>query len=255
MFNHTINPTLLSLGPLEIRFYGIVYALGFILLILWLFWARKKGKLPLKKEDIYDLVLYLILGLVIGARLFHVFFWEPVYYITHWWEIGMIWKGGMSFHGGLLGTILAGFIFARKKKLNFWQLADLVVIPAVFALALGRIANFINGELVGTPTNVSWCVNFPGESECRHPVQLYDSLKRFFIFGILAYFLTKKTRPGFIFWVMMTLFGIGRFFLDFLREDPRWFGLSLGQYLSLLMFVIGLGVLLLQYKKDLKKIF
>lgn len=246
-FTNLIDPVLLSLGPLEIRYYGLVYVLGALLTLWYLEHRRKKGSFPLTKEENYDFVFYLLLGLLIGSRLFEVF-WEPSYYLSNPLRFFAFWQGGMSFHGGLVGTTLAGYLFCRKKKINLWQMADIVVIPVVFTLALGRLANFTNSELWGTVANVSWCVYFPlaeaaGEA-CRHPYVLYEALKRFAILGLLL-FLSKekfkdKLKPGTIFLSFVVLENLGRFFLDFLKEDSHYLGLTPGQYLAIIIFFIGL---------------
>ncbi len=254
MYVHNLNPTLLDLGPLEIRYYGLVYLFGFIILYFVLNYYRKKDKLNITKDDIYDLIFYLFLGVLIGSRIFHVF-WELPYYIANPLKIFFIWEGGMAFHGGLVGVAIATYYFSKKKKISFAKLADIITIPAVFVLALGRIANFVNAELYGTLTNVSWCVKFPNVDGCRHPTQLYSALKRFAVLGILLLINKKKNKDGFLFWNMIILFGIGRFFIDFLREDWHFLGLSLGQYFSLIMFIVGIYVLIKYYKEDIKSYF
>ncbi|MBD3259330.1 prolipoprotein diacylglyceryl transferase [Candidatus Woesearchaeota archaeon] len=254
MYTHNINPTLLSLGPIEIRYYGLVYVLGFIVAFFVLDYYRKKGEIKITKDEMYNLIIYIILGVVIGARLFEVFVWNPGYYFQYPAKIIAFWEGGMSFHGGLVGVLVVGWLFCRAKKIKLAVLADLLTIPAVLILALGRIANFINGELWGTLTNVPWCVKFQSAEGCRHPVQLYGAAKRFAIFFFLIFANRKKHKDGFVFWMFIFLFGIGRFLLDFYRENQRLFGLSMGQYLSLAMAVIGIVVLVRYYWNDLKTI-
>lgn len=257
MLPFNFNSILASIGPFEIRYYGLVYVFGFLLVYFLLWHAIKKKKLNLTNEELDTFILYLMLGVIIGSRGFEVLFWEPAYYFTHPLDIFAVWKGGMAFHGGLIGAILATWLFCRrdsvmKKKVTIAIMSDLLVIPAAFALALGRIANFINGELVGTITNISWCFNFPGYEGCRHPSQLYGALKRFIIVGILISInLVKKTyKPGFLFWWFIGLMGIGRFILDFYREDVRYFGLSLGQYLGLGMLLLSVFVFIIWYKDE-----
>jgi len=173
MYVHKLDPTLLSLGPLEIRWYGLVYVLGFFLTIWWLQFLRKKGRLSLDKEEIWDFGFYLMVGVLVGARLFMIF-WNPEIYLFKPWNLLYIWQGGMSFHGGLVGIVVAGWLYCKKKGLNVLKMADLVSAPVMFALALGRMANFINGELVGRPFNGKWCVVFPDYGDqCRHPSTLY----------------------------------------------------------------------------------
>src|SRR3989344_5785490 len=182
MFINNINPTLLHIGFLEIRYYGLVYLLGFIL--LYLFLNKNKDKISMTKDDIYNLIFYIFLGILIGSRALHIL-WELPYYISNPIKIFYFWEGGMAFHGDLIGTAIASYYFCRKKKISIAKLADIIVIPAVIVLALGRIANFINGELYGTITNAPWCVKFSDAEGCRHPAQLYSALKRFIVLGIL----------------------------------------------------------------------
>lgn len=192
-----------------------------------------------------------MIGVILGARLVHVLFWEPAYYLANPLEILAIWRGGLAFHGGLVGVIIGVGYFCKKNNVSIAKVADTLTIPAVFALGLGRIANFINGELWGTVTNVEWCVYFPEAEGCRHPVQIYSALKRWIIGGILLLLARKEHKDGFIFWMFVTLFGIGRFFIDFIREDTLYFGLSMGQIWSLGMVLVGLYVLWTYYKSDL----
>tara|TARA_Y100000310_G_scaffold345545_1_gene466318 strand:- start:4948 stop:5745 length:798 start_codon:yes stop_codon:yes gene_type:complete len=247
-YTHAINPTLLELGPFEIRFYGIVYALGFFLAYWFIKKAKKQGLLDIQEGDIDNFIIYLALGIILGARLVHVFLWNPSYYLQNPLEILMIWKGGLAFHGGILGGMLVAYWFCKKKNLSFGRVADVLSIPAVFALALGRIANFINGELWGTVTNVNWCVNFKGAEGCRHPSQLYAAFGRFVVLGFLLVLNQKKRKDGFIFWSMFGLLGLSRLIVDFFRENARVIGLSLGQWLSLAMVILTFWVYFKYYR-------
>ena len=252
---NTLNPTLLDVGPLEIRWYGLVYVLGFFLAVWWLFQAQKKGKIELSKDDIWDLLFYLMLGVIIGSRLFMIF-WNPEIYLFKPWNLLFIWQGGMSFHGGFVGVIVACWYYCKKKKLDFWKIADIVAVPAIFALALGRIANFINGELVGRVWGGKWCVVFPDYgTECRHPNMIYSAVQRLAVFGGL-WFLSvwKEFKPGFIFWNFVFWEGLGRFVVDFFREDTLYIELSLGQWFSMVMVVVAGWVLWKKYKEDVRRI-
>ena len=256
MFIYNINPVLLNLGPIQIRYYGLVYVIGFLVIYFALKYYSNKGILKLTKQEVESFALYLMLGVLIGARLFVVFGWsfllgDPLYYIRDPLKIIAVWEGGMSLHGGIVGILLVGYFFCKKKKLNIAKVADLLSIPGAFVLALGRIANFINGEIVGTITNLPWCFKFPKFEGCRHPVQLYSAAGRVLLGGYLLLINSKKYKNGFIFWIFITLMGIGRFFCDFVREDPRFLGLSFGQYLSIVMIIAGIVVLIRYYKKDL----
>lgn len=248
MFNFNINPEIIGIGPVSIRYYGVIYALGFIISFLYLDYLRKKNRLELSRDSIYDLIFYLVIGVVLGARIFEVLVWSPGYYFSNPGQIIAIWNGGLSFHGGLIGAALACYLFSKKHKLSFLKLADAIIIPGTLALALGRIGNFLNGELYGTVTDVSWCVNFPDALGCRHPYQIYASLGHLASFLILLMLNKKERKQGFIFWMGILLFGAFRLILDFWREDPRWLGLSLGQYLSIPLILMAGYVLLKHYK-------
>lgn len=252
MFTSTIDPVLMHIGPLEIRYYGIVYALGFLFAVPYLKWASGKGILELSDDDVYDIVFYMMIGTLIGGRLFSTLVWYPSYYLAHPLEIFMIWKGGMAFHGSFIGVIIATWWAAREKSISLARLLDVSCIPFVLFLGLGRLANFANGELYGPVTNAPWCVKFPNVEGCRHPYQLYSALKRFIMVPLLILLYRRPHKDGFVFVMMGLMFGIGRFVLDFWREDPLYFGLSIGQWSSTLVLVIFGYISLRFYKEDLK---
>jgi len=243
MFYHNINPTLLKLGPFEIRYYGIIFALGFILAYFFITYLAKQRKLNLTKDNTLDLLFYLIIGTVLGARIFEVLVYNLKYYLANPFEIIAIWHGGLSFHGGLVGAIIALFMYCKKRKIQFYDLADIIVIPLAFALFLGRIANFINGELVGRITNVSWCVKFKNYEGCRHPSQLYESLKNLIIFSTLWFIKEMKLKKGILFWTFVLMYSTLRFFVEFFRAPDIQlgfiFGLTMGQWLNIVMFAVG----------------
>jgi phosphatidylglycerol---prolipoprotein diacylglyceryl transferase len=251
MFTHNINPVLFTLLGLEVRWYGLIYVLGFILGFLWL----KRSQL-LSSDDLWDLMLYLTLGTIVGARLFLIF-WYPQTYLLNPLNLIKFWQGGMSFHGGFTGIIVAGYLFCKIKKINFWKIADILSVPFILALGLGRIANFINGELVGKVSNAKWCVVFPQfDQECRHPSTIYAAIKRFIVFG-WVYFLSLKNNfsPGFIFWNFVLWDSVGRLIVDFYRFDQLYYYLSLGQWFSVIMIGISLVYLIKNHIKDIKLIF
>jgi len=256
MWIHNLNPTLLNLGPLEIRWYGLVYIIGFFLAVYWMQYLSKKELFSLTKDEIWDFAFYLMLGVIIGSRLFMIF-WNPEIYLYKPLNLLKIWEGGMSFHGGFMGIVAACWIYCKKKKLPFWKVADILSAPIMFALALGRVANFINGELIGRIWNGKWCVVFPDYGDaCRHPSTLYAAGKRFIIFAWLAFLILKgKFRAGFIFWNFVFWEGLGRFIVDFYRQDALSLGLSLGQWFSAIMVVVALWVFNKYYKEDWKKLF
>jgi len=244
MFYNNINPTLLKLGPFEIRYYGIIYVLGFILAFFFINYLAKEKELKLTKDDIWDLLFYIIIGTVVGARLLEILIYNPAYYFTNPLEMLAIWHGGLSFHGGLIGAVIAAYIYCREKKIQFYDLADIAVIPLAFALFLGRIGNFLNGELVGRITNLPWCVKFKNYNGCRHPSQLYESFKNLFIFFSLWFLKNKKLKKGILFWSFILMYSTLRFFIEFVRAPDEQIGfilgLTMGQWLNIIMFIVGI---------------
>jgi len=256
MWVHNLNPVLLDLGPVEIRWYGLVYILGFFLAIAWLRYVSKKGFISLSKDEIWDFVFYLMVGVLVGSRLFMIF-WNPEIYLLKPWNLLKIWEGGMSFHGGFVGIVTAAWLYCKKKKLHFWKMADVMSVPTIFALALGRLANFINGELVGRVWDGKWCVIFPDYgTECRHPNMVYSFFQRLIVSGWL-FLLTfwKEFKPGFIFWNFVFWEGLGRIIVDFYREDTLYLSFSLGQWFSAVMVIVALVAFVKYYKEDWKKVF
>ncbi|MBW2980770.1 prolipoprotein diacylglyceryl transferase [Candidatus Woesearchaeota archaeon] len=249
MFYHNINPTLFRLGPFEIRYYGIIYALGFIITYFFLLYFVREKKLKLKKEDVVDFLFYEIIGIIIGARLFYVFFYNLRFFVGNPLEIFMLWHGGLSFHGGLVGAAIAALIFCRKMRVEFYDLVDACVFPVALALMLGRIGNFLNGELYGRITSVPWCVKFKDAAGCRHPSQIYESFKNLLIFGFLWFskdkkFKGKKLPKGFFFWSFVILYAVLRFIVEFFREPDLQLGfifgaLTMGQVLCVVMFGVS----------------
>lgn len=255
MWTYNLDPVLFDVGPLEIRWYGLVYVAGFLLAAVWLKYMRKRKILDLRNEEIWDLLFYLLLGVLIGARLFMIF-WNSETYLLKPWNLLFIWQGGMSFHGGFVGIVVACWWYCRKKRVDFWKVADIISVPAMLALALGRIANFVNGELVGKVWNGRWCVVFPDYgSECRHPNMIYSFFQRLIVFGWLAVLtIWKEFTPGFIFWNFVFWEGIGRFLMDFFRADTLYFSLSLGQWFSLMMIIVSVYFFMKKHRRDWKMV-
>lgn len=255
MFYHNISPFIFRIyGDFGIRWYGLIYVIGFIGMYFFLrHLSRKKLIKNLSDAALDRFIIYLIVGIIIGARFFHVFVFEPSYYLAHPSDMIKIWQGGLSFHGGLLGGMLAAWLFCRKYKVKFMELADATGIIAGLFLGLGRIANFINGELYGKVTTVSWCVDYsqsqyivnPPEG-CRHPSQIYEVIYSFFIFCVLSFAYAKDKGKklfgtGLFFWSFISLYGILRFFTTFTRDEPGILGTPIAeaQYFSAIMFVVG----------------
>ncbi|MBN1792804.1 prolipoprotein diacylglyceryl transferase [Candidatus Woesearchaeota archaeon] len=246
MFINNINPVLLSLGPLQIRYYGLVYALGFLAAYYLIYKFSKEGKIKNMTSERSDiLTLYMIIGGIAGGRLFHFIFYNLASLIQNPLELFYIWHGGMSFHGGLLGMAFAIWLFCRRYHVSFYKVADLIAIPSAFFLFLGRVANFINSELVGIVTNsekTPWCVVFEKvDDACRHPSQLYEAGKNLLIFGTLMMMRLKgKLKDGIAFWTFILMYGTLRFITNIWRDDPRLYGISTGQFLSLLMIPVAI---------------
>ena len=240
MFYHNIDPVFLNLFGLEIRYYGLIWLLGFVIAYLFVRHLSKKRDM---KIDADDLFLWILIGVVLGGRLGYILFYNMGFYLANPLEVFAVWHGGMSFHGGLIGGIIAVVWFSKKKGLDALEIGDILMIPLAFGLFLGRIGNFINGELVGRVTDVSWCFNFQGYEGCRHPSQLYESAKNLFIFGALWFLKDKNLKKGTLFWCFIFMYGAIRSFIEFFRApDPQVgfiFGLTMGQILSSLMIIIG----------------
>ncbi|MBN1274953.1 prolipoprotein diacylglyceryl transferase [Candidatus Woesearchaeota archaeon] len=255
MLTQTISPIIFSIGPLEVRWYGLVYVIGFLLAYWWLRKLAREGQIRnLTEENAEQFLILLIIGVVIGGRLFEFLFYQWDVLVTTPLQVLRIWEGGMSFHGGLIGVALVTWWFTRKHGVPLLELGDALAIPAAFSLFLGRIANYINSELVGKVTDAAWCVRFPeaaapGNNGCRHPSQLYEALKNLAIFGTLSWAWRRRAeKPGLIMWLFITLYGLLRFIVNFWRDDPvALLGISTGQALSLLMFLIGGAALAWRY--------
>lgn len=244
-----IDPVLVHLGPLEIRWYGLMYLFGFALayFIVRSELRRKKGPIPVENAD--DLLFSMILGLLIGGRVGYVLFYNLPAYAAAPWEIVAVWHGGMSFHGGLIGMVLAAWWFARKHHVRVLELTDLAALAAPPGLMLGRLGNFINGELFGRVTTAPWGIVFPGGGNLpRHPSQLYESFFEGPVLFTILWVLRRKTRrPGELLCAFLVLYGTFRFTIEFFREpDPQlgfivsW--LTMGQILCLAMIVSGIGL-------------
>jgi len=248
IYRHNLDPAILRFGNVEIRWYGLIYILGFVLSYLFLRHCQQKKILKISDDDLLDLFFYCFFGLTIGARLFYALFYNFSYYWTFPHKIFFVWEGGFSFHGALVGVILGGFLFCRQRKKDFFSLADLMVIPVSGVLGIGRIGNFINGELWGRATNGDWGVIFPQafDEVARHPSQLYEFLKNEIIFVILLsiFLKSKKRKKGFLFALFLILYGSFRFLVEFVREPEIYLGpLTMGQALCIPMILGGFFVL------------
>lgn len=244
-----INPVIVKIGPLSLRWYGLMYLLGFVASYFLVRYQLLKKK-KFQHLDIDGLYLYLIIGLILGARLGYILFYNLGYYLQNPTQIISLWEGGMSFHGGLIGTITAGWIFTRVHKIKFFELADIVIVTAPIGLALGRLGNFINGELYGRVTNVPWGMVFPtGGPMPRHPSQLYEFfLEGVVLFSILWYLKNKNFKPGTMTALFLIFYGLFRALLEFFREPDVQLGFvlgpfTMGQILSALTILAGLVII------------
>lgn len=258
-----IDPIIFSLGPLHVRWYGLMYVLGFLGSYLLVRKQIREYKYQQLAEHFENLNLVLILGVVIGGRLGYVLFYNFSYYLAHPLEIPATWTGGMSFHGACLTLLFAGWIFCRKNKLDFWKSADIYIATLPIGLGLGRIGNFINGELYGRVTDLPWAMVFPaGGPLPRHPSQLYESLLEGVVLFTLLWSVRHKPwqkNPSWPHGSITALFLIGygclRTVVEIFREPDQQvgyiFGLfTMGQLLSGLMVVSGLLIWKIRLKSS-----
>ncbi|KAB2890772.1 MAG: prolipoprotein diacylglyceryl transferase [Desulfobulbaceae bacterium] len=262
-FVHALDPVFLSLGPLQIRWYGLMYVIGFSASYFLARHQIRRWQFSELEQHFENLNLVLILSVILGGRLGYVLFYNPAYYFRHPLEILATWEGGMSFHGACLLLIVSGWLFCRKHGIDFWKGADIYVATIPVGLGLGRIGNFINGELFGRQTDVPWGVIFPdGGAVVRHPSQLYEALLEGAVLFLLLW--TVKARPwqgrplwphGSILALFLIGYGIFRMFVEQFREpDPQigfLFGLvTMGQSLSLAMVIGGIVFWLVRMRQQ-----
>jgi phosphatidylglycerol:prolipoprotein diacylglycerol transferase len=260
-----INPVMVHVGPLKIRWYGMAYLTGFVLAYFVLGRLVKKGTLRISKDAMSDLVGWLALGVVAGGRIGWWIFYhkvDPTQPPEPWWEPIAIWHGGMSFHGGLTGVLLVLWIWCKLRRAPLLNIADCLALVTPIGLCLGRIANFINGELVGRVSNVPWAMIFPGYTEPRHPSQIYEAiLEGPVLLGVLwGLKRLKNRRDGQIAAAFVIFYAIFRFSVEFTREpDPQLgyiaFGwLTMGQLLSVIIGLLGVAWwIVLSFKRVEKK--
>lgn len=244
------SPIAFEIGPLAVRWYGLMYLVAFLLAWTLGRWRIRHGKTALTTRDLDDLLFYSVLGVVLGGRLGYVLFYKPGYYLAHPLEILAVWHGGMSFHGGLLGVLLVMALFARRRGFRFLQVGDFVATLVPLGLAAGRLGNFINGELWGRATTVPWGMVFPQASDgvARHPSQLYEvGLEGLALFALVWLFASKPRPVGQVSGVFLMGYGFFRFMVEYTREPDSFLGilaggLSMGQWLSLPMVLVGLAL-------------
>jgi phosphatidylglycerol---prolipoprotein diacylglyceryl transferase len=252
-----LSPVFFEFGPLQFRWYGLMYLIGLTAAYFLITRRVKQKGLALSRDQIYDMVVWAALGVFIGGRLGYTLFYNFSYYVQHPAKFFAVWEGGMSFHGGLLGTIVSLIWFSKRQGLPIYTIADLAASVTPIGLGFGRLGNFINGELYGRPTDVPWCMVFPaGGPACRHPSQLYEAgLEGLMLFTVLWLIGRKATPPGTLFWTFLTGYGLCRIVVEFFREPDAHIGfifgsISMGQMLSLPMIVIGISMLTLGYQRQ-----
>jgi phosphatidylglycerol:prolipoprotein diacylglycerol transferase len=253
-----IDPVFLRLGPIQLRWYGLMYMISFIAGYFLLKRLAKRKKLGMSTDDLYDLLFFLILGVMVGGRIGYVLFYDLGSYLQRPIEILYIWQGGMSFHGGFVGVLLATLFLCWKRKWNFWEIADLVCAAAPIGLGLVRLGNFINGELYGRQTTVPWGMVFPaGGDVVRHPSQLYEAfLEGIVLFVIVQWLYRKDLYPGTVTWAFIGFYGLFRFLVEFVREPDTHIlfdlgPLTRGQLLTFPMLAVGLAMLFIFARRRL----
>ena len=249
MFVHPhINPVAFSIGPLEVHWYGLMYLAGFLMaLYLGRYRIRNRPEMGWQYSDMDDLLFYGVLGVVLGGRLGYVLFYQPGFYLSHPWQILHVWQGGMSFHGGLLGVLIAMAVYAHKHNRKWLALMDFIAPLVPLGLGAGRLGNFINGELPGRVTDVPWAMIFPDTDNLpRHPSQLYEfALEGIVLFIILWLYSSKPRAAGKVSALFLIGYGTARFLVEFTRAPDPFLGylalgLTMGQWLSIPMILIGL---------------
>jgi phosphatidylglycerol---prolipoprotein diacylglyceryl transferase len=251
------DPVLISFGPVAIRWYALAYIVGILLGWLYARTIIKREKLwggppPMTATDYDDFVLWVTLGIILGGRIGYVLFYNPSYFAENPLESVALWKGGMSFHGGFLGCVLAVVLFARHRGLSILSLGDVTCAAGTIGIFLGRIANFINGELWGRPSDVPWAMVFPGGGPLpRHPSQLYEALLEGVVLFVALTMLIHRgalKRPGFLIGAFAFGYGIARSVCEFFREPDvqlgfLWGGLTMGMLLSVPLILAGLALM------------
>lgn len=251
-----IPPTIVSIGPIAIRWYSVMYLVGYVLGYRLVLRRIKRGRSSLTRAELDNLIWYLVAGMLIGARLFYVLVYGRDEYATHPLEVFAVWRGGLSFHGAIIGMAIAIMLFARRYRFPTLAMTDMVALCGTPGLFFGRIGNFINGELYGRPSTIPWAMIFPTDPRHvpRHPSQLYEALAEGVILSVVLWGIDRwayargYSRNGLATGVFLVGYAIIRFSLEFTREPDVQLGfvlgsLSMGQVLSLIMLASGLALL------------
>ena len=236
-----MNPILLDLGYVQIKWYSLLLILAFIIGYFIALKIAKEKKI--KKTIIESYFVYIILGAIIGARLFEVILYNPTYYLSNPIKVFYIWGGGITSHGAIAGMIISTLIFSKIHKIKFYTLADITVVPCALGATLVRIGNFINEELVGKTTSMPWGVNFKNYGGLRHPVQLYEAFTNFVLFIFL--YSKRKLKDGILFWSFLLIYSVFRLTIEFFKYFPEHYGLldilglNTAQWLSIIIIIIS----------------
>lgn len=255
-----IDPIIFSIGPVSLRWYGTMYLIGFLAAMFMANKAADRSNGLWTRDQVSDLLFYGFLGVILGGRVGYVLFYQFEYFLSDPLYLFEIWQGGMSFHGGLLGVILAVFIFARKTNKSFLTVGDFVAPLVPIGLGMGRLGNFINAELWGRQTDVSWAMVFPTDplQVPRHPSQLYEFALEGVVLFAIVYIISRKTRsPGLASGAFLIGYGVFRSIVEFFREPDAHLGLyfsfiSKGQILSIPMILVGILIIYLGYLSQQK---
>jgi phosphatidylglycerol:prolipoprotein diacylglycerol transferase len=257
-----IPPEIFRIGPIVVRWYGVMYVIGYVLGIAVAKRRVRRGMVPFDEPAVDALVGYLVVGMLLGARVFYVFIYDRAHYLAKPLDALAVWRGGLSFHGAALGMAIACVIFARRHRVPFWSVADTVALAAPPGLFFGRIGNFINAELYGRPSSVPWAMVFPSDPLHipRHPSQLYEAICEGMILFLVLLVLERRAvrggwyRPGLLAGGFLVGYGLLRYLIEFTRQPDVQLGFvagpfSMGQILSSLMLLVGIGVIAIAYRQ------
>lgn len=244
VWKHTLSPTILEFFGIEIRWYGLMYVLAFLAVYFYVKWRIKNKKVDMTEEELDSLMVWTTIGLMLGAKLFEILFYDLNYYLQNPLRMLEIWQG-LSFHGGLFGITLATILWTRKNKKSFWQIADAFTVPLALGQAFGRLGNFFNAELYGYKTSLPWAVDF-GDGIPRHPTQIYELLYNLIIFAVLLRYKDKLGKEGRILGLFLIMYSIFRTLTEFFRyQESSWVvgPFTVAQLLNIPLLLFGIWLL------------